>query len=272
MPHWFNGQAYDTDQLTLTAQDPALLYGATAFSTLRVYHQDLTHPLTAWEAHCDRLGRTLAAFGWGAPQWSRLRQGAQWLAATYPVLRLTCLPDGRELITGRPLPADLDTRQRLGITAWVTPPGDYARSLPQHKTGNYLSCWLAGQTARRHQAQTAILTNPQGHWLETATGNLWGWAAGRWYSPDPAAGTLPGIARQHLLQHLRSQGIPVDTRPWTPQRIAKFTALAHCNAVVQLVPIPTVLTSGSRLEYSLDCAPLRQLQHHGWALQSPGHL
>ena len=45
-----------------------------------------------------------------------------------------------------------------------------------HKTGNYLACWLAKNAgAKKVGAQEAILTSDQGEWLETSTGNLWGW-------------------------------------------------------------------------------------------------
>jgi branched-subunit amino acid aminotransferase/4-amino-4-deoxychorismate lyase len=41
------------------------------------------------------------------------------------------------------------------------------------KPGNYLGSWLAQRSAQVCGAREAILVNSQGHWLETATGNLW---------------------------------------------------------------------------------------------------
>jgi 4-amino-4-deoxychorismate lyase len=109
------------------------------------------------------------------------------------------------------------------------------RSLPDHKTGNYLTPWLAQQQAQQQGAQEAILVGDQGQWLETATGNLWGWADGVWYTPEGWG--LPGLARAWLIQRLRTQSIEVRELPWTPDRVAGFTAMAYTNCVVEVVPI-----------------------------------
>ena len=248
MPHWFNGTYSLGDDLTLAASDPALLYGATVFTTLRVYGGSLDHPFTHWAAHHQRLTQALQDFSWPCPDWDALRQGAEALLNSYPVLRLTVFPDGRELVTGRNLPADLDQMQAEGIAAWVAKGETYDRPLPGYKTGNYLGAWLALQAAQRHGAREAILVNAQGQWLETSTGNLWGWANGQWHTPGLGTGLLPGIGRSHLLDHLRQQGARVNQAPWPPGIIQRFEALAYSNSAVQVVPIHTVLGDRSRLE------------------------
>jgi 4-amino-4-deoxychorismate lyase len=129
--------------LAITCDEPALLYGATVFTTLRVYSSALDHPLTLWQAHCDRLRHTLDHFSWPHPPWTSLHQGAVTMAQHYPVLRITCWPDGRELITGRPLPQELAQRQQQGISAWLAESANYHRPLANFKTGNYLGGWLA---------------------------------------------------------------------------------------------------------------------------------
>jgi branched-subunit amino acid aminotransferase/4-amino-4-deoxychorismate lyase len=254
MAYWFNGHRYTDGAFTLSPTDPAFLYGATVFTTLRVYDQTLDHPLTQWMAHRARLQQALADFHWPAPDWHRVRQGAEALKTTYPVLRITCFPDGRELITGRSLPGDLDTIQREGITAWVAQGDRYQRCLPTYKTGNYLGAWLALQGAKAQGAREAILTSPTGQWLETSTGNVWGWANGQWWTPPIQGDLLPGIARQHILHHLQRQGLTVQQQPWTPALIQTFEALAYSNGAVQVVPIHTVLKDQSRLEFD---------PHHG---------
>jgi branched-subunit amino acid aminotransferase/4-amino-4-deoxychorismate lyase len=255
--YWFNGEIREGDTLALEVHDPALLYGATVFTTLRVYDQSLEHPLTGWQGHCDRIRTSLQAFHWPQPNWPRLKQGAQALIPHYPVLRITVFPDGRELVTGRSLPADLAERQQRGITAWVAD-SDFARSLPKHKTGNYLACWLAAQSAKAQGAAEAILVDGSGHWLETSTGSLWGWAKGRWWTPPLAAGILPGVVRSQLIHHLQALGQPAHEAPWTPDLIRQFEALAYTNSVAQVVPIHTVLQGQTRLEYSPDQERLAQ--------------
>jgi 4-amino-4-deoxychorismate lyase len=241
---WFDGQLVSGDRIQLAIADPALLYGATAFTTLRVYGS-LDHPLTQWIAHCERLRHTLQAFGWTLPDWLRTRTGAEQMAIAYPVLRITIFPDGREWITGRSLPPDLEQRQQDGIAAWVIQ-SDVARSLPQHKTGNYLAPWLALQIARTHHSQEAILVDAQGNWLETSTGTLWGWHDGRWYTP-PATGILPGLVRSRLISKFKCQNEEVVEQPWTPDLVQRLTAIAYTNCVVEAIPIHTVLArTGTR--------------------------
>ncbi|MGI0491984.1 aminotransferase class IV [Alkalinema pantanalense CENA528] len=264
---WFNGAMQFSSTIELSITDPGLLYGATVFTTLRIYQQSLDHPLTHWTEHCDRLRHNLQTFGWVMPEWSQVRQGAECLSQHYPVLRITVFPDGREWITGRPLPADLVQRQQQGITAWVANL-DWTRSLPGQKTGNYLVPWLALQTAQSQQAQEAILTTSQGHWLETSTGNLWGYVDGTWYTPplnNPSldhSSILPGIQRQAILQFCQTQGLSTAQVPWTPNLIQRFHVIAYSNSVVELVPIQRVLLGERRLSFAPDHPALQALHSY----------
>ncbi|MEL6398947.1 MAG: aminotransferase class IV [Cyanobacteria bacterium J06626_4] len=257
--YWYAGQFVSGDTLTLSRQDPGLLYGATVFTTLRVYDYHLDHPWTVWAAHQARLTRSLQAFHWVEPDWEQVRQGAETLASYFPVLRVTIFPDGRELILGRSLPPDLALKQTQGVTVWVADAEEYGRSLVAHKTGNYLGSWLALQTAQRMAAQEAVLVNDQGHWLETSTGNLWGWAADQWWTPPLTAGILPGVMRSRLLQGLQQQQQTVLTAAWTPQQVNQFSFLAYTNSVVEVVPIRAVLQEASSVNYNPDYGKVKQL-------------
>ena len=252
--YWYNGQLIVSNTVELAIADPGVLYGATVFTTLRVYG-DLDHPLTQWAGHCDRLRTSLQTFGWPQPDWPRLRQGAQALMTQFAVLRIVIFADGREWITGRALPPDLAQRQQQGISAWLvappSPTADYGasppvaqtwmRSLPLHKTSNYLVPWLALQQAQQRGAQEAILVDEAGNWLETSTGNLWGWGGGYWWTP-PVAGILPGLSRNHLIQRLKCQNVKVEEAVWTPDLVQQLTAIAYSNCVVELIPIHTILS------------------------------
>lgn len=256
---WYAGTLRPDGRVELPGHDPALLYGASVFTTLRVYQDSLEHPLVYWPDHCDRITQSLHAFGWPNPDWDSVYRGCNTLKNHYPVLRVTIFADGRELITGRPLPADLHLHQRQGITAWVAPAQLYQRTLPAHKTGNYLSNWLAWQTACAQGAQAAILTDSQGHWLETHHGTLWGWRQGQWWTPPLSAGILPGIVRQRLIAWLRGQRLAVQEAPWSPELAPQFEALACTNCVIEVVPLrtvllPTVANGQTTLEYD-PCHP-----------------
>ncbi|ELR96802.1 aminotransferase class IV [Gloeocapsa sp. PCC 73106] len=254
--YWYKGELLESPTLVLEIDDPALLYGATVFTTLRVYGEALDHPLTHWQQHCDRLRHTLVTLGWSLPHWTRLREGAT-ILKKYPVLRLTIFPDGRELILPRALPPNLQQMQQHGIKGEVIRDSLYRRYLPEHKTGNYLGPWLARTKAQQSGYQEAILTDTQGNWLETTTGNLWGYRDRCWYTPLLDQGMLPGIAQQALIQWLKQQDIPVVSREWSPDWVDTLEAIAYSNSVLEVIPFISI--NNRQLLLKLDyLAPLRQ--------------
>jgi 4-amino-4-deoxychorismate lyase len=247
MGYWYQGQWINSPTLQIAYDDPGLLYGATVFTTCRVYEKFLAHPLTLWAAHRQRMTESLSTLGWILPSWELVEQGiiaSLQHSPDRPIIRVTVFPDGRELIFGRELPADLAQRQQQGIVAKVV--SGFDRSLSAHKTGNYLAPWLAKQQVA--PAAEAILTDAAGRWLETSTGNLWGWDGQNFYSPS--IDSLAGIARAYLVQWLRSQGKIVDEQPWDVHIIDRFIGLAYSNSVVQLVPIHTVVLASGKRQYS----------------------
>jgi 4-amino-4-deoxychorismate lyase len=247
--YWYDGKLIQSQTLELAIDDPGLLYGATVFTTLRVYENSLTHRLTNWQAHYERLKSTLKTFSWPIPDEARLRQGAKLIMTRFPVLRITIFPDGRELITGRLLPNNLTEKQKHGMKACLSIPELY-RSMPGHKTGNYLSAWLAKTNAVKLDVEEAILVDAQGDWLETSTGNLWGWRDGCWWTPPLKVRILPGIMRHHLMNWLQQKQIEVKEEPWTADLVKGFEAIATSNSVVEIVPIHTVIQPTGQLQYN----------------------
>jgi 4-amino-4-deoxychorismate lyase len=253
--YWYSGKLIQSGTLELDINDPGLLYGATVFTTLRVYEQCLDSSLTNWVAHCDRLRLSVASFAWREPDWNLVRQGAEILAAKFPILRITLFADGREWITGRCLPPDLITKQTHGISTNVAS-SDFYRSLPSHKTGNYLSAWLARTQAEQLNSQEAILIDAAGNWLETTTGNLWGWQNGSWWTPPLTGGILPGIMRQQLMHRLPM----VRELPWNQDLVRGFEAIAYTNSVVEIIPIHTVHQPTGSLKYNPYHPSLQQIR------------
>ncbi len=91
----FDSYWFDQDTITLPVTEPGLLYGATVFTTLRVYDQSLRHPLSHWIQHRQRLQASLTQLQWRSPDWEALTHAAETLAKTEPVLRITCFPGDR---------------------------------------------------------------------------------------------------------------------------------------------------------------------------------
>ena len=248
--YWYDGELVNSRQIKLNIDAPELCYGATVFTTMRVYEQSLKYNLTHWQAHCDRLANTLKAFDWRQPDWNLLEQGVLALLNYFPVLRIAVFPNGKEWITGRNLPPDLKQRQSQGITAWVA--NDLCqRELAQHKTGNYLGAYLARNKALSLNAREAVLVNRQGNWLETSTGNLWGWRDDCWYTPSLNSGILPGIKRSHLLARLQNNNILVEENIWTPEFVTTLEAIFYSNCVVELIPIVRVVEKDNITNYPI---------------------
>jgi len=258
---WYNGGLVAGNTLEVAIDDPGLLYGATVFTTMRVYHRCLDCRLTNWAGHCDRLSASLQAFDWQQPDWGRVQQGAIAMLQHFSILRITLFPDGREWITGRNLPANLTTEQKYGRAAYIVKMPELGRSLPAHKTGNYLSAWLAQNLARKQSAQEAILVAASsGEWLETSTGNLWGWKDGCWWTPPLASGILPGIVRSHLIEWLQLQNLVVKQEPWQRELVADFAALAYTNSVVEVMPIHTIIYQTLQNHYDPQHPAFKLLQ------------
>ncbi len=245
--YWYAGHRISSRTIELNIDDSGLLYGATVFTTFRTDRLSLK----IYDLHCQRLRSSVTELGWKAPDWQRLQQGVASLTPEFPVLRITLFPDGRELITGRDLPTQLATWQTTGVTVIIAD-RQYIRSLPQHKTGNYLAPWLALQQARNRGIQEAILTNEHGDWLETTTGNLWGYRDGYWYTPPLSAGILPGIMRSQIIEYLHQQDRSVIEIEWNAEWVKDLESIGYSNSVINFIPIHTVITSVGTLKYIIQ--------------------
>jgi 4-amino-4-deoxychorismate lyase len=253
--YWYCGESIESQTITLNISDSGLLYGATVFTTLRTDARfdpgllpevgDLGVPI---DLHCDRLRLSIEDLGWHQPKWQQVRSGVEYMSSEFPVLRITIFPDGRELITGRDLPPNLAKWQTEGVTVIIAD-RKFTRSLPQHKTGNYLAPWLALQQARNSNIQEAILTNDVGDWLETTTGNLWGYRDGCWYTPPLSAGILPGIARSNIINLLKRENKSVFEIEWKAEWVKDLDSIGYSNSVIHLIPINIVLSPMGKLEY-----------------------
>jgi 4-amino-4-deoxychorismate lyase len=254
--YWYAGRLISAGTIELDVSDPGLLYGATVFTTFRTDRLSET----VYDLHCERLRSSIIDLDWCEPDWDKLRDGVKCLTSEFQILRITLFPDGRELITGRDLPPQLATWQKQGVTAIIAD-RKYTRSLPQHKTGNYLAPWLALQQARNQNIQEAILTNDRGDWLETTTGNLWGYRDGCWYTPPLSAGILPGIERSQIINYLHQRGQAVVEVEWQVEWVKELESIGYSNSVIHLLSIHTVLVPMGKLEYT---------PHHfeiGWPIE-----
>ena len=201
-------------------------------------------------------------FEWPFPDWQEMIDGAEQLLTHYPILRIVVFPDRKIWITGRLLPEDLALRQQEGIIGWVADSPLFNRSLADHKTGNYLTAWLALQKAQKQGAKEAILIDNQNHWLETSTGNLWGWKDNCFWTPPDNGTILAGITRSQLLQYLQQQEIEVKQDYWSPVLIQSFESIAYSNCGVEIIPFSQILNQSQILEFDPKHPSLKLLKSY----------
>jgi 4-amino-4-deoxychorismate lyase len=237
---WYQGKLREGNNLEINVTEPGLLYGATVFTTMRVYNRDLNHNLTNWSLHKKRLTNSLQDFGWNLPNWAEIITGINHLIAIYPIIRVAIFADGKELIIGRNLPENLAQKQREGVMGYVVNNKHLIRSLSSYKTGNYLAPWLALQEAKKNDAQEAILVDHHGNWLETNTGNLWGYKKGFYYTPSRDCGILQGVIRTRLLGWLKAKNIRVVENVWTQDFIKDLELIAYSNCAVEIIPFKQI--------------------------------
>ena len=259
--YWYNGELIESQTIQLPINEPGLLFGATIFTTLRIYNNSLDNRLTHWKAHHQRLFDSIENLNFKQPSWQNIRRGAEILMNNFPILRITLFPDGKEWITGRLIPDDLAQKQKYGVNLTIVK-NELSRSLAFHKTGNYLAPWLARKNALEQGATEAILTDAAGNWLETSTGNLWGWCDGCWFTPPIAAGILPGIMREQLINWLRIHKFCVIEQPFTLKLVKGFAALAYSNCVVEILPIQQVIHPVVKLQYDPKHYSFKELKRY----------
>ena len=257
---WYKGSLRTSDSILLSSTDPVLTYGASVFTTIRIYQASLDHPLTRWVKHCQRLSSSVKDFDWKIPDWQQVEQGARAMGEKYLVLRISLSPDGSELITGRGLPNDLEVLQKIGAKGWVTNSPLFTRTIPEYKTGNYLPNWLALQFVQKHGYREAILLDAKGKWLESSTGNLWGFKNGCWYTPPLEDGILPGIARGYLLELLGKHQIPYEEKSWNFDFVKELEVIAYSNSVVEIVPFQSITLEKEILHFNVKHESYRLLK------------
>ncbi len=146
----------------------------------------------------------------------------------------------RLVIIARPLPPQDPNFRQQGVTAITLGEQGHHRGKPIAKTGNYLTNLLALDRARRSGAHEALRFDASNQLTEGSTSNVFVVHEGHLYTPDLAAGVLPGITRQLLIDSAKHIGHEVTECPvpvaWLERadEIMISSTLREIVAVVQL--------------------------------------
>ena len=177
------------------ADDEALLRGAVAFETVRVYGGV---PFLL-DRHVERFRFSIDALA--LPPADGVEELAGLVARAAPddhVLRLY-RTDQVLVATAAALPAGLEELRALGIRLAAIDVGAPAPLLAGAKTTSYGEALAARREAERAGADEALLV-ADGLVLEAATANVW-WRRGEEiFTPATRAGVLPGVTRGLVLE------------------------------------------------------------------------
>jgi branched-subunit amino acid aminotransferase/4-amino-4-deoxychorismate lyase len=248
-----NGKVVKADDGAIACDDRGLLYGDGLFETFRLYGGA---PFL-FERHMERLERSAKFLGIPLP--ADRQKLCAWLEAVAEendhkdgTARLTLtrgtLPKGPRpnvaqdieptlLIQTRPLPEDLEERQKVGIAGATLPWPLRAEGLPlqAHKTLAYTSSVLA--LSKVALGTEPILETTGGSLSEGATSNLFWVRQGRLYTPSLKSGCLPGIARDFVIELAVAEGIGVTQGLWPRSELAAAEEAFVTNSVMEVTPL-----------------------------------
>ncbi len=108
------------------------------------------------------------------------------------------------------------------------------------KSNNLLNNALAMQEAYRHGAEEALMLNQAGHVVECSQSNVFIVHDGRLATPPLAAGLLPGITRQLVLELAQSLGIDASERDLTPSEAFAADEVFITGTTREITPVTAI--------------------------------
>tara|TARA_B100001093_G_scaffold515827_1_gene593100 strand:+ start:381 stop:1151 length:771 start_codon:yes stop_codon:yes gene_type:complete len=192
---WVNGR----EGGQIPGDDPGLLFGLTAFETLRTYDGI---PFR-FEPHLLRLQRSADAMGLSVPPIEQIRTEILAVCQGNVSIRYTVTAGGNIILQRSLIPAGTAGRHvRVSSLSWVNPP-----SLPGAVKHGCRAAWLLA--ARKAQVDEVLLVDPNGHILEANRSNVFAVVDGRLVTPPLDGRQLAGVTREALMDAANAAQIDV---------------------------------------------------------------
>ena len=203
----FNGQLVPAAGARVSVDDPALLHGASVFTTMLAHNGVVFR----FERHLARLGETIRVLGLDVQATTgELVRGMYDVLDANGLTRARCRitltpgpPDGKPttIITAKPLPEYPPQWYRDGIAVVIT-------ALKQHsgdptfgyKTGCYLPRILARSEAAAKGAEDALWYTTDNHLAESCFSNVFLVRGGKVFTPPRDTPVLPGVVREAVIE------------------------------------------------------------------------
>jgi len=255
-----DGTLVPESEATVSVRDRGFLYGDGVFETLRVYDGGIFQ----WEAHADRLARSLATldFEETMPPVDDLRDRvletveANAFADAYARLSMTrgvqpgkLTPEPRVDPTITVVVSELPRGGMEGDSIWDGPATlrtVETRRIPSAalpagaKTHNYLNGILARLDLQDSDADEAIVLDTDGNVTEGATSNLFFVDGGQLKTPSTDLDLLSGITRDVVLDLAREEGFPVETGRYSVADVREADEVFVTNTTWEVRPVTAV--------------------------------
>lgn len=242
---WLNGTLQRMEDARVPVSDQGLLYGYGFFETLRAVKG---HPRRL-QLHMDRFERAWRHLFETSPPdvtWADVidqvlhRNG---LGESVAAVKILATRGDREappynyqlLVTARPYTHRLEENKAAGLRLAVYPEARLT-PLADHKTINYLYYLKAGQWARTHGAEEALILNPDGSVSETNTAGILALMGCTVIQPA-SDHVLPSVMQQQVLGLMADWGYTIEKRRLTLQEMKASTEVLVVNALMGAVPV-----------------------------------
>ncbi len=245
---WLNGRLRPARQATVPIDSPGFQYGAGLFETIRADNGE-PHLLSR---HIERFRSSwedLFAIPAPEPDWPAiikqvleknsldLQTAAVKIMAAHGTRRQPPW-DHTLAVTAGPYTHRLTALNKTGLDLMIYP---QVRRIPtaSHKTLNYLFYFSAGQWAKQHGGDEAVILNPDGTVSETNTANLLLIKNGKVIVPLSET-VLPGVTQQAVLEVLQNKGWRIIKQKCMPEDCLAAEAVLLTNALMGAVPAATI--------------------------------
>lgn len=257
---YLNGKIVNATEALLPVGDRAVLFGDSAFETLRAYRGRpfrLEKHLARLEDACRVLRMTLP------------RTRAEIADAVLALLEANGLAGRRNgdarvriTVTGGPSagPKGLERPGPAGIFILAVPfegnPDRYYRDgitlvisgikrnssspVSALKSGNYLDSLLARQEALDRGADDAVMLTTAGNLSEATSSNVFFVKDGEVRTPDVGCGFLPGVTRETVIELCGRMALPCVPVMEGPEALLSADEVFLTNSMAEIVPVKRV--------------------------------
>jgi para-aminobenzoate synthetase component I len=278
---WHDGAFKPSELAALPLESEGLAYGFGCFETLRV---EAGRPILL-EAHLQRFEHTWRELFQSAPPditWADViaqliqRNGLAQTVAAVKIVAAAGRPGARLptlFASAKPYAPRPVLSSRPGLDLRVYPHRRHTH-LARHKTLNYLFYKLAGDWAKRHGADEALILNPDRTVSETNTANICCVFGDRACFPL-SEHALPGTMAAEVRRLLSRWGFKVEDRHLTVEDLRAAEQVFLTNSLLGAVPAISLHDADLRHDTSL-CDQLNAAVFHGqsvdgteWLQQMP---